>query len=290
MNIEIEKYLEELALEQLANHKEGSFLEKAMSIYDKLQDNIIALVEKDEDSGILKMKVITVMTFTILKKLGKGKKTTEFDKQDWKDVMESVSKYAILQNETDYVRSIFGIYEKYIRASADCIEAYTSEKKVMEIRFLADEICMKTQLLESEQITEVLYIEQCLWIALEAMIKLLATTVSKIANEEYSDLAYALAAYAFEYGRMSLYKREQEIVNEFIQSQNQLDVELEEKYKKFISDLRSQMEQFYVLIDNAFVPDFRERFRGSIILAKEFGIEEQDILMDIDDIDAFFED
>ena len=164
MNVEIEKYLGKLALEQLANFKVGSFLEEAMSIYDKLQNNMMALVEKNENAGILKIKVITVMTFAILKKIGEGKKTTEFNNQDWKEIAESVSAYAIIQNETDYTRSVFGMYEKYIRASAEFIKEYASEEKVMEIRSLADEICSKTQLLATEQIPEVLYVEQCLWI------------------------------------------------------------------------------------------------------------------------------
>ena len=135
-----------------------------------------------------------------------------------------------------------------------------------------------------------MYIEECLWISLEAMIKLLAATAYPFMNKDYAELGQAMAAYAFEYGRFVLYRREQELVNEFIQAQHNMDKELEEKYTKFISALEEQSKQFYVLIDNAFVPNFRETFLYSIKLAQAVGVKDAEVLRTVEDIDSFFED
>ena len=132
------------------------------------------------------------------------------------------------------------------------------------------------------------YIEDCLWISLEAMLKLLASTAALCNDQRIADFAQALTSYAFEYGRLMLYSRELEIVNQFIESQYQLDAELEQKYAAYLEDLQKESHQFYTLIDNAFAPNFRDSFLHSILLAKTAGVKEEEILSSTEDIDSFF--
>ena len=63
-----------------------------------------------------------------------------------------------------------------------------TSKDKLSIRNLADEIQTKTGLLESEQIAEAVYIEDRLWISLEAMIKLLAATAYRFMDKDYAEL------------------------------------------------------------------------------------------------------
>lgn len=286
---EIKKYLNNLTLDDFFHHSVGSDLEKALSLYEKFQKSISTLGDKQEENRNTRLKILTVMNFSILKKLGEGKRLEEFDQQDWKEIA-AASGHAIIREETQYVISVFRMYEECIRASADYVENFTSEKRVAEIRLLADEIIEKTYLLKDEQISEVAYIEQCLWIALEAMIKLIATFASRVLVNEYADLSCALASYAFEYGRMILYQRERELINEIIQSQYVLDSELQIKYDRFIEELAEQSDRFLILVDNAFAPGFRKQFLGSIDLAESIGVPEEEILNSLDEIDSFFVD
>lgn len=290
MDKAIETYLKDMAIDQLMNSPAGSKIKYAMQIFEKAQTNVYALLEKEGEEGTTTVKAVTIMTFSLLNKFVDGKKLAELTNDDWKQIANEVSEHAVMMEDEDYTKFIFGKYEEYIRFSAKKISLYASENTVEAINALADELAEKRTSFDDGQIGEVAYIEDCLWIALEAMLKLIASTASKVAPEEYAEFAQALASYAFEYGRYVLYSREQELLAEYIEAQHQLDKELEEKYNSFITELEEQTEQFYMLIDNAFAPDFRETFLGSIKLARAAGVAEEEILSTTDDVDSFFMD
>ena len=65
-------------------------------------------------------------------------------------------------------------------------------------------------------------------------------------------------------------------------------IALQEKFDQYIIKLDEEANYFYTLIDNAFVPNFREQFLHSIALAKVAGVDEREILNSVDDIDEFF--
>lgn len=290
MKNEMELYLQDVTIEQLLHTKVGDKFQRAMSTFEKVQQYLYAFADTKGKEKETAIKIGTIMTFSLLQKFAGGKKPSELSSEDWKDIAKDVSDYAVFQEDQKYVQFVFCMYERYIRYSADSIEGTVPEHIVLSIRNLADEIQTKTGLLESEQIEEVVYIEDCLWISLEAMIKLLSVTAYRFMDKDYAEFGQAMAIYAFEYGRFILYRQEQELVNEFVRAQHNMDKELEEKYTKFISALEEQSKQFYVLIDNAFVPDFRETFLHSIKLAQAVGVKEEEVLKTVEDTDSFFED
>ena len=284
----LERMLKDLALDQLMKSPVGEKLQQAMQIFQTVQNHYVALVEKQDEMGMTGIKATTILTFAILKKIADGKKPSELDAQDWKDIAAAVSKYAVLNDDQQYSVFIFSLYERYIRCSVTQIEENISEKTANCIYSLADELNGKAAALSAGYISEVAYIEDCLWICLEAMIKLLACTATLYGDERVTEFTQALASYAFEYGRLMLYNRELEIVNQFIESQYQLDADLEKKYAAYLEDLQKESEKFCALIDNAFAPDFREAFLHSVRLAKAVGVKEEEILSTADDIDFFF--
>ena len=288
MKEEIKVYLQDLALEQLMKSPVGEKMQYAMDTFEKVQKHLYALSEKQGEETATAIKVGTIMAFAIMRKIYDGTMPAELTQEDWKDIAHAVSEYAILPDDQQYVKFVFCMYERYIRFSVAWVEGFSSEETVNAIVSLADELAYKTEQLNDEQIEEVKYIEDCLWISLEAMIKLLSAMAVRVMGEDYGAFAQALATYAFEYGRLMLYKREQEILDEFLQSQYEMDEELERKYFLFIEELEKQASQFYVLIDNAFVPDFRDAFLKSILLAKAAGVEEDEILKSVEEIDEFF--
>ena len=130
--------------------------------------------------------------------------------------------------------------------------------------------------------------EDCLWISLEAMIKLIASAASMFCGQQAAEFAQALASCAFEYGRLMLYRQEQALITQFIESQHRLDEALEKQYAEYLSKLEAQSKHFYTLIDHAFDPDFRTAFLHSILLAEATGVPESEIISSTEDIDSFF--
>lgn len=62
------------------------------------------------------------------------------------------------------------------------------------------------------------------------------------------------------------------------------------KLQKFIDELKIEENKFFDLLENAFSPNCHDAFYGSIELARECGVKENEILKSIDDIDKYFKD
>ena len=288
MENNLKSYLKNLALDQLLNTPVGEKLGQAMETIQVVQNHFYAILEKRGEQELTGGKAATIATFAILRKIAEGKSPSKFEADDWKDIAGAVSKFAILPSDQEYSVFIFTLFERYIRCSAELIKGVVPSKIIDTINALADELHNNAELLRNGIITEVKYTEDCLWAALEAMVKLLASATALMGDKRITDFSQAVASFAFEYGRLMLYRREQEIVNQFIISQYQLDEELEHKYTLFLAELNNQAEQFYLLVENAFVPNFRNAFLQSILLAKAAGARDEDILSCREEIDSFF--
>lgn len=288
MNLNLNIEFGSLPIELFANTPIGEKLQRAVQIINTVQTHYAAFIEKQDEAGMTGIKAITVMTFAILGKISQGKTPSCFADEDWKDIAKTVSEYAVLKTDTEYSIFIFNLYERYIRFSAAYTEGSVLPETTAAVFALADELKANENKLKSGKISEAEYIEACLWISLEAMIKLLASTASLSGSTEIAELTQALASYAFEYGRLMLFSREREIINEYIESQYILDAALEKKYNDYLEDLKARSEEFCMLINNAFADNFRSAFLQSVILAKSAGVSSKDILKSTDEIDDFF--
>lgn len=275
----------QFALEQLLKTPAGEKLQQALQLIQTMQEHLAALSAKEEAPSV---KVATVLTIAVWKKIASGKSPSSFDAEDWKELGHAVSEYAVLLDGEQYSIFIFQLYEKYIRSSAEMIARLASPGTVEAIMSLADELHSKEILFRNGQLSEVAYTEDCLWISLEAMIKLIASAASMFCGQQATKFAQALASCAFEYSRLMLYRKEQALVTQFIESQYRLDEELEKQYAEYLLELETQSTQFYTLIDHAFDSDFRTAFLHSILLAEAAGVKESEILSSTKDIDSFF--
>ncbi len=284
----LKQQVAQFALEQLMKTPAGGKLQQALQMIQTMQEHLAALSAKEEAPSVTGAKAATVLTLAVLKKIASGKTPSSFNKEDWEELGHAISEYAILLDGEQYSIFIFQLYEKYIRFSAEMIARLAPPETVKAIMGLADELHSKEILFRNGQLSEVAYTEDCLWISLEAMIKLIASAASMFCGQQAAEFAQALTSCAFEYGRLMLYRKEQELFAQFIESQNRLDEELEKQYAEYLSELEAQSKQFYALIDHAFDPDFRTAFLHSILLAEAAGVKESEILSSTEDIDSFF--
>lgn len=290
-----ESYFKNLAIEYFLNSSIGEKLKEALEDIGKLQEYLSLLQEKKDEDGIVLIKIGTTLTLAILNKMFSGKSIKSFSKDDWKEIAFSVGEYSLELEEQKYTEFVFILYTRYIDNSAEDIKDYVTEETYCSIKKLSAELAEKTRSLEEGTIREVDYIEDCLWVCLEAMIKLVSvypTTAIPFKESEDRALAERLAvsipSLAFEYGRYTLYAKEQAILEQYLQNQYLLDEKIELELKEYNTELEEKSQQFYILLEQAFSPNFRESFLGSIKLAKEAGVSEEEILVTEEDIDDFF--
>lgn len=282
--------ISELAIDYFMQTPAGEKLEQAIKALNKLQNDAAALYSKEGQWDVTAVKAVTVLTFTILEKLSDAKNIKNITPDSWKEIANTVTDYSVHLDDQSYSVYVFEMYEKFIRSGA-VSGAEISPEKSAAISALADQLKDKTALLKEEKITETAYIEDCLWIALEAMIKLIASSMPFSDNPDnaiFDEFKWALANFALEFGRYTLYRKELELVNEFIDSQYYMDEQLHEKHDAFIAELEQQSKMFSDMIDNAFDPDFKESFINSIALAMSAGVDSSEILKTEEEIDDFF--
>ena len=276
-------------IDKLMDSPLGEKLDAAITEIERIQQLLAKADIKKDEKELNKAKTATISVFAILKKIVAGKKIPDFSEADWKDIVHNISEYVLLLPDDAYSAFVFRMYESYIRCSVDIIQAFASEEAFEKILKLADELRANTKLFHNGSIDEIRYTEDCLWISLEAMFKLLSATCSPLLKGEMvSELSAALADFVFSYGRLMLYRREQEIVSAYIEAQYVLDAELEEKYECYLADLDKQTAQCRSFIEQAFSANYREAFLKSMMLAQVTGVEESQTLKNMKEIDDFF--
>ena len=119
---------------------------------------------------------------------------------------------------------------------------------------------------------------------LEAMIKLITSYSAILLGEDLAQFNQSVAMLAFEYGRYSLYKRESEILNQYIEYQATVDAELD----KYRDEIQERSKVFDELLANAFSLDISERLKASAEIARNVGVDETEILDSVEKIDDFF--
>lgn len=278
---------------QIINRLEsGNLFEAAQKLMDAYQfalENFEALKGKDGEQKLTSIKCMTVGTLAVVEEIVAGKDPKEFTEDDWKKIARKVSDGAITISDRDYSLFVFNLYasniENSIKDNADIISAKAKESLeliVEDMRAAADDF-------EGNLITEVEYIEKCLWLSLEGLLKLLSSTMTAYWSTEYSELAQAITQFGFEFGRYKLYEQEQRLLGEYLANQQVLDEELENRFREYNDELENYSEYFSDLVKNAFDCDIKAALTGSVELARELGVDEAEILRTIDDIDDFFE-
>lgn len=284
----LNEMLTDMAFEQLQQTELYAEIEKAINTYEKVQITLYNVVTTGDESNLMKIRCGIELTQAILRKAITGKTPMNYSKKDWIEIADCVADNAINVDSQDYTKKIFISYADYIDESINTVKPFVSKDSINRISNLSNEIREKTDLLDSGELKEVDYIEDCLWICLDAMIKLLAAYSSKNVGAEFGNLIDGLSTFAFEYGRLMLYKKENEIVDGYLLNQKKLDYVLEEQYKEYLTELQKQIDIFNSLVSNAYSDDFRSSLKGSVSLAAELGVKPEDVLDSVEKIDDFF--
>lgn len=307
LNITINTLKEYPAVEKLKEDMEAVY---------KYQEAVYLMVSNSDEAELNTLRTGTLLAFNYIRKKIAGKDPKNYDKEDWKEILDHVTTYGIVMDPQEYTKQVFEKFADYIDLSVrlhttaekkdkskgkkDNVSEDSKEKnknefiiqedQAKEIKGLADEIRAMSKKLDSGQMTEADYVDRCMWTSFEAMIKLLAAYKTRNLCSEYSKFLQAVADFSVQYGRLALYSKELELLNSYIEGQELLDKELETQYNSYLKVLQKETDVFEDLMEHAFSDDFEERLKNSALLARQAGVSEEMILDSDDKIDAFFMD
>ena len=288
----VDNHIQQMFFDGLLSASAGRKLGQIMNTIAALQEKLYALSENEDGRALELMKAATVFQIFYIDTLASGKKADQLTYADWRNIAMQVSRCAVLEEEQTYSEFVFSLYADYIDLSAEAISVKGGEDRAGRIRVLADELRQRTNLFHMEQLGESQYVEDCLWLSLEAMFKLLSVSVEsalgKRAGSDYAQLVQGISDLAFEYGRYVLYAREQEMLADFLENQRALDEQLEKQFEAYLADVRVQADHFQQLVENAFSQDVQDMLHHSVELAREAGVKEGDVLRTVEDVDVFF--
>lgn len=281
-----------LTLEFLENTPAGSMLQSAISAYGKVQALLLRISSAEDEGSLVALKIGTVLTEAFLEKFLQGKAPQDLTKADLAEIADRVIDIAVLMDGQDYSVFVFEQYACYIELSAKLLTARSdarSADQIGSILAVSQELRSNSRKLQDGEIPEPEYIEDCLWLSLEAILKCFSAYLScTTGTPEFGMLAQSISMLAFEYGRLMACKREQDVLDASLKSQRQLDEDLSEEFEDFKNRLEAEEAQFNELIANAFAPGFRDSLRSSAALASAAGVKEENVLRTASDIDRFF--
>ncbi len=284
--MEIEKIVEQISFSYLEKISVYEQLEKHFNQIRNVQE-IVCTSEVDNDE-LQMLKRGTILSLVIVSRMAKGTDPREFTDDDWTQIAGEVRKHDSILDGQKYSVYIFESYARYIDVSIRAWSKHFSDKAVEEIGGLSSELKELTKSFISGELQEADYIEKGLWICFEAMIKLLSAFYSSALSREYAELLESSADFAVQYARLSIYRKEQELLDLYLQEQKALDDELQKKLEEYVSELKTQAEQFNSLIDKAFDPNFRHELRYSVELARSAGVKDEVILDSVSKVDDYF--
>lgn len=286
--------LPDILLREFLESPSGKKLEQIMETIATVQRRLFEISESSDSRQLDLLKIGTVFQVFLIDCLASGKTPQSMSNKDWKAIAEKVFQYAVFADGQSYSVFVFVLYADYIDLSADVFKGRIEEPRLQSIRNLAGDIRLNAAKLNTGEISEVRYTEDCMWLSLEAMVKLLSSWLAgKIISKdcaEFAQLAEAVSDLGFEYGRYVLYAKENALLEAYIQGQYVLDEQLQSQYETFLSELQEQSNQFQALIEKAFAPDIRDSLMQSAALAQAAGVREEEILTSMEDIDEFFMD
>ena len=156
-------------IEQLRSISSVDAFLKAAELMRSIIENIIRSSSSQDNQQTLHAG--NVLLLEILKKMCNGQAPSSFTSEEWKNIAQSVSKHALENNGENYSVYIFTLYARSIEAAADLMKGRIPPEKEKDIRSLSAEIKKKTDRFQKGKLSEPVYVEDCLWICLEAMMK-----------------------------------------------------------------------------------------------------------------------
>ena len=261
--------------------EENAAFDRVLNVLD--QAFTVADEIGEQDKKGIGIKTATVFIMSVYAKIRNGQMVKEFTDADWKDIANIAAKYAVLVDPREYSILVFETYRASINFAIGYMEN-SCESTIDRLKGIAEEMSLYAEQVRDESMTEAKYIEECLWLSLEAVILVLSDRIGL--NKSHHEFVVAVSSLLFQQLRFQIYSEELDVVEECLQEQQELDAALEHRVNEYIDRLNSELDYFDELVEEAFSSDINTAFKGSMKLSEHTGAE--DILKSTQAIDEYF--
>ena len=107
----------EMPLEDLLSSSAVEKIKKAMDTIATIQEKVSALSANGDGAAVNLLRIGTVFQIFLIDTLASGKKAKDLTKDDWINIAEKVSQYAICEDGQAYTEFVFTLYADYIHIS-----------------------------------------------------------------------------------------------------------------------------------------------------------------------------
>ena len=225
------------------------------------------------------VEAATSFVISIVKKRRGGKKFSEFDLSDWKEIAEDTGVGAVkggARGATVYVLTNFTATPAAV-ANGLVTASFSIAEQAHKFR--------------TGEISEVDFISNseivCLDAAVSAASSLVGQSLIPIPVVG-AIIGNAVGTMVYKIAKDHLSEKEQALLKSYYSEIETLCAELDKHYNGLLSELSADMTHYLNILDQAFSTDPRVAIAGSIELAKQMGVPCEEILDTKEKIDSYF--
>ena len=279
-------------VDELNNNSIAAFLRKQNKNFDQALNTVekvlfAAEIVMDQDADGVGVRAATMFLLALWSRLKQGESAGDFTQEDWNEILRMVYDKAVTIDPIDYTLLVFDTYRCSIAFAILQMRSNASPGVLSRLEEIVSLMDAYAEDLRTEEMSEAAFIEENLWLSLEAIFLVMTDRMNLMLPEDRRELAEAIGALAFQKFRYSHYEKELAAIDACLGYQDELDKRLTEEVNEYIAALKNELDEFDSLVEQAFnTSDFRLAFKGSVDLAESLGAE--GILKTQQEIDDYF--
>jgi len=221
------------------------------------------------------------MTFCIdvAKKRKEGKKFKDFNEDDWKEIAGDTG---------------VGVLKGGVRGSSIyLLTNYTATPAAVASAIVTASfgVAEQAHLYRNGKLDETTFLVNSEMVCMDAAVSALSSFAGQVLIPVPvlgAVVGNAVGTMLYQISKDNLSAKEQKIIENYLIEINDLREDLNEHYKVYLDNLSENMKLFMSILDRAFAPDIRLAFVGSIELARQIGVPEEEILDTKEKITSYF--
>jgi len=209
------------------------------------------------------------LLMAIIQKRRAGKKLADFTSDDWAEIAGTAG-FGFVKGGVRGL-TIYSLTNFTATSAAVASSVVTSAFGVAE----------QASKLRRGEISEAQFIENaelvCLDTAVSALSSLIGQTLIPVPVLG-AVIGNTVGMVMYQTARSSLSRREAELVEQYLDAQSDLDDELDAEYAALVEKLNASMSDYFTVLERAFSPDLLVAAVGSVELALQIGVSEDEVL------------